>query len=456
MPVSDDEPIQAVIFFDNNKVVREMLYSEFEAILDGFVPFSKQVQAKAKAVFIRINPQLSITHAVFFTIGFDQNGFADKRWNIPLEQLADSAARGPDLGAGPVRLACHSQCPINWHKEELWDPVMTPGANNFVWLRKAIERNRLGLPYKEPEPPPEPAATEVLQPTQIVEPEALERHLTQKLHGEYEQKLRNRLAHTLKEQRLRILTMNSQHKTDLKVSQQEHQKRLEEYQDKVDQVKVLLADEQQRNLQLKQTIEGQTAKIEGLREYFEHKLKSAKSIENNQLQALKMNFDMELEAKIKAATADLKDMLQMREMELLYRNEQEGHLHQEIARLRQENQQLLNEGGDQLLEKISQNGVNFVAYHQGAGHMTIPLTEMSRYMENPVAFAADRCGVSEKQYNDWLAHYKSPRCRALNERGEFCDKTLNRVESPREFHAGESDRCETHRSQVEQPYAVVN
>ncbi|TQV81010.1 hypothetical protein FKG94_09955 [Exilibacterium tricleocarpae] len=438
---------QAVLFFEHNAIVREMLHAEFEAILDGFVPVTEKAGDTVKAVFLRVNPQLKITAAVFFLIDFDPRGFADKRWNIPLEQFADTAGRGPDLGAGPIRLACRSQCPVAWHQQQLWDPEMQPGANNFVILRKGVQRNRLGLQVVE-EAPPEPPPAAAAPPTQIIEPAALERHISQKLQRQLEQEFRDRMAQTLKEQRLRILTLDSKRKQELQELQLEHQRRIQEHQEKIEQIRQLHSDEQQRNQQLKQTIDGQAAKIEGVREYFEHKLKTAKSIEIAQLQTLKTNFEMELDAKIEAATTELKEMLQMREVELTYRNELVGNLNEEISRLRQENQQLLSDSADQLLDKMNRSGISFVAFHPGAGHMTIPLSDMSTYLENPTAYAAQRCGVGEKQYEGWLAHYTAPTCQALNEQGELCGTLVTRVESPADFHSGESDRCYEHQSNV--------
>lgn len=456
MATKPEQHTQAVLFLEHNCVVREMLFAEFEAILDGFVPVADKAGDTARAVFVCIDVRLKIKAAVFFLISFDSRGYADQRWNVPLEQFADTAARGPDLGAGPIRLACHSQCPVAWHQQHLWDPDMTPGSNNFVLLRKSAIRNRLGLTVEEAaEPPPPQPPPAAAAPPQIIEPEALERHLTQKLHNQYEQEFRDRMAQLLKEQRLRILTLNSKRKQELQELQLEHQRRSQDHHEKIEQMRCMLQDEQQRNQQLKQTIDGQAAKIEGVREYFEHKLKTAKSVEIAQLQTLKTNFEMELDAKIEAATTELKEKLQMRDVELMYRNELSAKLNEEISRLRQENQQLLSNSADQLLDKMSRNGISFVAFHPGAGHMTIPLGDMATYLDNPGAYAAERCGVSEKQYDDWLAHYTSPTCQALNERGELCGALLARVESPVDFHSGESDRCDCHQPKAPQTLTIV-
>ncbi len=430
------EKAEAVIFFKGVDVVREMLWSEFEAVLDGFVPISDFDDEDLRAVYIRIDSQFTVQSAVFFTIYFDAQGFADKRWNIPVQQLADTAAGGPDLGGGPIRLACHSQCNVAWHQENLWDPDMAPGKNHFQNLRKAIKNNRLGLMFKPPETE-EPSAGEA--PSTVREKE-----------------FRDHIARLLKEQRLRISTLNNQHKLDLQTRQLQHQQRLQQYQLQKESLELRFTESEQRNQQLKQTIDGQARKIEGVREYFEHKLADAQSGESSQLEALEANFELELDAKVEAASTELKDQLQMRELELAYRREQENSLHEEITRLREENQQIVANSGDQLLSRLNIAGVSFVVFIQGAGHVTIPVDDMARYVEDPQGFAAEKCGVSLAQYQQWNNHYQLPICQALNKNGSVCSQSIQRCSSPQDFHPGENDRCQHHHTDPLQSVAKAN
>ena len=452
--VSDSDFSEAVLFIQQNRISREMLYSEFEAVLDGFVPLPDLAGQKAYAVYLRVNQHLLITAAVFFRISFDSQGNADKRWNVPLQQLADNSAKGPDLGAGPIRLACASQCCISWHHQNMWDPDMRPGNNHFVMLKKSIKSNRLGLTYKEPEmpvAPPRPVA-------QAVSPEqskALEKKLTQNIKQQFEKEFRNHMAQLLKEQRLRILTLDTKRKHEIQQLQLTHQQRLLEFKENNEELRKELTQQLARNQELKDTIEGQAKKLEGVREYFEHKLKSVAQDEGDNLQSLRENYEAELEAKIEAATLELNEKLQMRDVELMYRNEQEKSLSQEIHRLRQENQMLLNNSSEQLLAKLEKAGLNFVAYHPGAGHLTIPLADMGRYLDNPIAYAAEKCGVSLGHYKDWLDHYKSPSCQAIKEGGELCGALIERVPTPSHFHMGESDRCDHHKTSPTQSFAAV-
>jgi hypothetical protein len=416
-----------------------MLWSEFEAVLDGFVPIPGFNDEDLKAVYIRIDSKFTVQASVFFNIEFDASGFADKRWNVPVQQLADTAAGGPDLGGGPIRLACHSQCNVAWHQENLWDPDMAPGKNHFQNLSKAVKNNRLGLIFKEPEPSesaPGPAAAAP--------------------DGAREKEFRDHIARLLKEQRLRISTLNSQHKLNIQTRQLEHQQRLQQYQLQRESLELRFADSEQRNQQLKQTIDGQASKIEGVREYFEHKLADAQLGESSQLEALEANFELELDAKVEAASTELKDQLQMRELELAYRREQENSLHEEITRLREENQKITANSGDQMLSRLNMAGVSFVAFIQGAGHVTIPVDDMARYVEDPQGFAAEKCGVGLAQYQQWNNHYQLPVCQALNKDGSVCSHSIQRSSSPQEFHPGESDRCDQHQANPLASVASVN
>ncbi len=80
---------------------------------------------------------------------------------------------------------------------------------------------------------------------------------------------------------------------------------------------------------------------------------------------------------------------------------------------------------------------------------------MSRYLENAVAYAAEKCGVSLEHYREWLDHYKSPSCQALKDKGEICGALIERVPTPSQFHNGESDRCDEHKTSPTQSFPAV-
>lgn len=446
MSNSPTEQLEAVFLFQEGQISRELLYPEFEAILDGFIPVPDYANASAKAAYVQVDHSLCVTGIVFFLLGFDAKGMVDRRWNVPLRQLIEAAGAGPDMGAGAIRLACYSQCPVAWHQKNLWDPLMQRGNNSFVAMRKAVKANRLGLIVKPPViEEVKPVAPVVgLRSLQEVEQEQLA--LEQKLHDHYTQELRDKMAMLIKEQRLRIATLMNQQQTKFHGIQHEHQQRLLAYQQKHQQLEQQNKELVERNRHLKDSLDVQATKIEGMREYFAHKLKAAQQDESSQVQVLQENFSLELDAKIRAATAELREMLDMREVELFYRHQNESALKDEIVNLKRENQQLLKNSGDQLLGRLTKAGVNLVVFLPGLGEVAIALDDIGRYLEDQQAYAADKAGVSEAIYSAWLEHHQSPCCNAVDARGHVCGRAVPAIETPLEFHSGESDRCAQHQA----------
>ena len=436
MIFENDELASAVLFFsEDGNVSREMLYPEFQAILDAYVPAIELANHSYDAVYVEIDSRLRVRRTVFFLIAFTSEGFVDPGWFLPLEELARSAAKGPDLGSGSILLACKSSCPIEHYRDMLWDPDIRGGKGQFGIIKKVVEENRVGIEFRDSEDEESEDHGAKME---------LNIQYTQQLRKEYETEFRNHMAQLLKDQRLRARMIESDKKKEIEYLKKEHNARLNEFRARIDEKDRLLEEESQRNEILKSTIDGQAEKIRGLREYFEHKLERSQGNEEEQLIALKQNFDVELAATLESETKELKELLQMREVELLYRNEQEANLHDEVSRLRKENQELVGNSGDELLSKLVEKGISFVTYQPGAGHITLPVTDVYRFKENPAAYTAEVCGVTEKQYQAWLEHYHAPICRHHDEEGKLCGENINRVNNPIDFHIGESDRCEEH------------
>lgn len=165
----------AVFFMEGSKVSRQMRASEFGAFLDGYVGLSDLADTDVKAVYVLMGTDLQVRSLVFFRIYFDEEGRADSHWNLPVEKLAKKGAKGPDMGAGPIRLVCRSQCPKSANAEDLWDPDMTPGSNHFQAIRRALEANSLKLRKVESAPEEnipvlgdEAATLKTLSPPRIV------------------------------------------------------------------------------------------------------------------------------------------------------------------------------------------------------------------------------------------------------------------------------------------------
>jgi len=461
------EHTDAVFFFSEGKIVRELLYPEFEAILDGFIPFPDAANTSTKAVFIRVGPDLQIVGTVFFLLGFDAKGMADRRWNIPLEQLLESAGSGPDLGAGPIALVCYSQCPIPWQQKNLWDPTLDGAANSFQLLKHTVKTNRIGLTRKaairkqQIEPPVladtyeagefDLESVPTLNVVSAVESPSIKQAIANLKEQAYKREVNlkkeaeTRIAKLTKEHEFRVATTSNQLKEQINELQLAHQQRMQAYQQKIQTLESQSAELEERNRLLKENLDVQANKVEGMREYFSHKLKAAQD-ETSEIQALQENFALELEMRIQAATAELREMLEMREVELFYRHQNESTLKEEIVNLKQENQSLISQGGNHLLHRLSKAGIAFVSFHPGAGEIRIMEDDIGRYLENPQAYAAEKCGVHESLYQSWLEHYHLPVCRARDATGQMCSKPLSRIESPLQFHPGENDCCEQHQA----------
>ena len=64
----DSSAYEAVFFLDNKKVTRHMLYSEFEALLDGLGTLPDYADEDAKAVYAVIGKTGKISALVFFIL----------------------------------------------------------------------------------------------------------------------------------------------------------------------------------------------------------------------------------------------------------------------------------------------------------------------------------------------------------------------------------------------------
>jgi hypothetical protein len=448
---------EAVLFFNDGDIVKEMLYSEFEAVLDRVVDVQEFASQEVSAVFVTLTGQLGVTGAVFFRLGFNAKGEADKSWNLPLRHLNDVASKGPDLGAGAIRLACRSQCPIPWHQRHMWDPVMKPEKNSFAAIRDAIRRNRLCLLVEDP---PAPAVVPVYQPQLIprnfVEPPVLMPMVAQQVlapvavaggRPAFSQLRRDRAAREIKQLRLQLRMQNTSRQDELTKLSREHQSELTSSRTQMEKLLLAMQHEQERYTQLKEKLAQQAEEFQQAREQFLDQIDEVKEIESSQIASqiamLKRKFELEVRSRIEAQTTQMKEMLDMREVELFYREEQISTLREEVTELRQEKLRLLREGGDKYIEKLHNAGLTFVAYHPGVGHITIPLDDMGRYLDSPTAYAAETSFVTEEHYRQWLEHYQTPVC-GHNDGKHGCGRAVSRVDSPTKFIAGKSDRCGEH------------
>ena len=438
--------VEAVMFFSERGICKQMMFPEFEALLDGVVNMPEFADEQMRAVFVVINPRLLVRAAVFFFLDFDEDGRPDKGWNIPLQHLAERAGRGPDLGAGPIRLACRSQCPVSWHQMHLWDPSLAPGQNDLVLLRDTVKRNQLGLLIED-----DSAQTVVAERLQVASEDKwyapdpakeVAEQLAQKMDHEH----RAKTAQLIQQQRLRITSLTQQHEDELakfKLASEEQSKNL---QAQIHGLHQALRQQEELNANLKAQLAAQAESFQSSREEMTQQLRALERHGRTEGDILRAQYDGEMRAKVAAAVAEYKEQIAIRDVELAYRNELDAQLQAEIERLKRERDAFASQGGDQVLDRLAKLGVVFVVYHPGAGHLTIPQADVPRYLENPQAYAAGKCFVSEAQYREWLAHYQQPTCDAVLPGGERCGAALERIDIPGRYVVGESCRCDRHKA----------
>ena len=113
--------IETLLVFNDGKVAHVLSKDEIDTLLDNEMGLPG-IRGKHKAVYVQANHDWLIQALVCCVIPFDDDGYCEQDWPIPLQRLCDTAGPGPDFGAGRIRLACRSQCPISGYKDNLWDP----------------------------------------------------------------------------------------------------------------------------------------------------------------------------------------------------------------------------------------------------------------------------------------------------------------------------------------------
>jgi len=436
-----------------------MLYAEFEAILDSFVPLREYAGQEIKAIYAQISPQLKVVAAVYFLIGFDGVGNADRRWNIPLEQLAGQAESGPNLGAGPIRLACRSQCPVSWHAQSLWDPDMASEPNDFVVLRDVVKRNKLGFKKIELEEDDIVAAPEPVSPRFVPAKTAASASAAdvsdadKSLSADLVQFLRKKLSEEAvaekedlaKKQRLLLAAQKTQFEDEINKLEETHSEELRAMQQKFQDYQKVLEEQKKQNEKLRMELQAQEKVVAQTKQLFEQKLAKNQEIGSGQLEAIKQDFANELQRKMDSLSQEFKEIIAAKDMELMYRDDEKAALVAEVAKLSAEKARLISQGGEQFLNRLAENKVSFVAYHQGVGNINIDIDDIGEYLSNPIAYVARSCKVTEQAYVQWLKHYENPVCQSFSElKGELCGKHLKAVINPSQFVIGRSDRCPLH------------
>lgn len=453
MGFSTDISSDAVIFFDEqNRIAKEMIYTEFEAVLDHVVGIAEFKRQTMRAAFVKINSQLNIKAAVFFTIDFDDKGYVNPSWNIPLDHLAETAGRGPNMGAGPIKLACRSQCSVSWHQRSLWDPIVDTEYNSLRLLALAVRRNRLGLAMVSH---PEEQQVPTVMDTHTAPANSFSSsNIGDELQLQ-EVKYKEKIEAMVEEHKLRIASLKSEAQQHIEKLHVQYRAEMKKLNDSLKDATTSFAQERYKNQQIKESLDNQANEFRKVRESFQSELDDAKSIEHEKLVMLKEKYELEKKASIDTATAELKEMLEMRDVEVFYREEQIATMREEVSQLRQEKQDLIGSSADKLITRLVDSGVSFVTYQPGVESLVIPPNEIGEYLDAPEKYLAKICKVDQDLYGKWLAHFEMPVCNAAHDDGTTCGRPIAKIDKPSLFIPGESDRCSQHSAFVNKLADVI-
>jgi DNA repair exonuclease SbcCD ATPase subunit len=282
---------------------------------------------------------------------------------------------------------------------------MTPGSNHFQSIRRAVEAN--SLKFRKAEPPAE-------ENIPVLGDESRE----QDFAGD-----RARLAQLIREQRLRIKTLQSVHRDALSELQRENRHEIQTLRNELTDLEQRYERQKLSNEQLKKRL------AERNEQYLDMQEQIANEAASKNREGAAANAEAVL----------LKEQLERRQRELELRDEK-------IVALEQENYDLQHQAPaeDSLMDHLKNQSVFLVAYHPGVGHVTLPYSDIEAYFRNPIAYAASRCGLNEPAYRQWLEHYEKPVCHHKSGKGAQCNEPVMRVSQPSEFRPGVDDRCEHH------------
>ncbi|RZU47230.1 hypothetical protein EV700_1625 [Fluviicoccus keumensis] len=459
---------ELLMFWDGEDIAKSMLYEDFDVTLSGMVPQAQYAREEKKGAYIQIDDSLTIKGCVLFTIRFDRQGFAEAGWNIPLSHLVEVAGLGPDMGRGPIRLACRSQCPVSWHAPRLWDPVLRDDLNTFEQIREALPSacERFGIRARRP------ALTEtnipVLSTADLV-PQPWESDLPH-LPAETEALQQQVSDLLLKLQTLtteREQTVNEQayvHQQQLDILQTQNQKLVEQQR--------TLKTQLDAQLERMEALHSQIISLSGI----ESSLKSERTENERKLKELQAALSKAGEAQqqvavlLEAKEQEFASRLSRRETELVLamdrrlddeanrhlltvkslqaeleeRDHQLAELEKSLEAERAEQARIAESSADSYLRELQGMGMSFVVYHPGVGNLSVPVDDLASYTRNPPAYVARKCLVSEEHYREWIRHFENPRCLASIGEGACCNARLIRVDSPAKFVSGQSDRCARH------------
>lgn len=247
-----DEFAEVVLLFEPGcqSVTQEIHFGEFEALVEGTGTLEQFAASIVNAAYVVVGNALAVQGLVFFTFRVDEDGQVDPAFNLPLRYLIEMAGAGPDLGAGPIRLACRGQCPVPWHSVNLWEPVLDGDASTTQLAQKQIWRNRLAL---KPKGRLETVTEELELEDVLVDQRKLEDRLTETFGEDGKVNLEN----LIRQHSEQLTKVSDRYRGDLERQQQVYLEQIRSCRDEIQKLKSSLRNEQERSRRLQQLLRGE-------------------------------------------------------------------------------------------------------------------------------------------------------------------------------------------------------
>lgn len=457
---------EAILFFADGKISREMLYAEFEALLDCVVPMLDFRGRDVQSAYVRFDDRLNVSALVLFILNFDDAGYVDRDWNVPIQMLAERADSGPDLGNGPIRLAVRSNCPVAGQDEKMWDPAQ----ETLTLIRERLAMNRLGIdisdstrqqasarasqsaapPGGSPFAPPQmevsygasaaTAAVGMPQPGSMPQAAAMQQPMMNQA-GMAPGAAADAMLAMMQQSNAQIAMLREQHQNELVAMQQRLTVAQQQIQALENEKHLLLQQLSNASDEGESTRREMLSRVDELQQEMDANL--AASVEQARLQFEEDLRGRQAEFDRLVAEADEKVDNARRERQVAV--DQMAALRGELTDLRRDKMRLLDDGADNFFDQLRSRNIKFVSFQPGAGHLTIGMDELSDFIDNTEKFVATKCGVTVEQYKLWLNHYNHAVCQGTGGNGQQCAKPLQRQLKPAEFVTGLHDRCDIHK-----------
>lgn len=248
---------EAVLLFDAELSAIEWEFTpvQFDALVAGEAGLEAFAASVVRAAFVVVGAALSVRAAVFFTFKVDEAGHVDPHFNLPLRYLADNAGPGPDLGTGPIRLACRGRCSVPWHSVNLWEPREDGESGSIQIVQRAVWRNRLGLKPRGALHRPAAGSDDLLleENANPARRQLLEERLTET----FGEQGRLDLESLIRQQNERMNQVSDKYRTELAKQQQGYLEQIKHCREEIRQLKAALRNEQERSRRLQSLLRGE-------------------------------------------------------------------------------------------------------------------------------------------------------------------------------------------------------